>query len=360
MFNQIQDPRIAAAFQGLSRALGGNDPQAIINADLDRRRGGLIDARAVTEGARAGAINAEADISRQELADLQVRAQGIQDLAAAMGLDLSTPAGRQAAAAAAIQAGVDPDVVTGFTTYTDPQFANDDDFSRILLGTGVVNGQRDTPTGFDAQLQSEADIALERALLGQETDIREAEIDAETDILRAEIGAQADRDIAAMRDEDADEAAQISTTEMNRVFNQFVETIQALSGPIEVDPGALQGARALLRDALAANGGNADAAIQEVLRGLPQQEQGVPGTGWFGAGRDQVTVPDVTGLNDIFLGGASVPGPGISAGVPIEEAAAFDRGAPAAPQQDIQPGQRVQLPTGEILMWDGQAWVPSE
>lgn len=351
MFDQIQDPRIAQAFSSLAGALVP-DAGALIDADLDRRRGGLIDAQTRTQGATANAQQALAGLRNTQASEIQQGIDGLAEFATALtGQDFTTAEGRAALSAAAARAGVAPDALTGYSTYADPNFVpDDDDFSRILLGTGAVASQAQTPSGFNATNE----LALQEALLGQQTRLQETEMEAAAALERAMLADETARreddmrfgpDATSPEDREPPPSQSMSLLDQERLLGMFAQRAASLfpdgAAPEE---GALRGALPRLMEELDRNGGNAMAAIETVLSGLPTNEVRVPGTGFLGIGRDRANVPDVTGLADVL-----VPGSG-GGGAP----------APQAPPASISPGQRAELPDGSIVQWNGQAWVPAQ
>lgn len=351
MFNNVQDPRIAQGFQALAGVFGGGSAADIIQADLDRRRGGLIDAQTRTEGGQLAAANALAGLRGTQSAEIQQQMGALAGIASALtGQDYTTPEGRAALTGLFAQAGLGVDEAVGATTFTHGgnPFPSEQNFSDVLLGTGVVSGWGNTPTGTAQDLagqgaRNDADNlrALEEVLIQGEIDLQEAQIRAATTERGQDIGAETARDRIDNPAPRAGSGADgsLNPLDLNRVFDMFVETVSGLSGG-EADPAEWAGARVLLDQALRDNQGNAVAAIQQVLRGLPRQEVTVPGTGFLGMGRDTRSIPDPSGLAGLFAPGGAAPPPD------------------PTPTPAVQTGQRAQLPNGSVVVWDGAQWVP--
>jgi len=149
MFNTIQDPRTQNVFGMLARALVP-DAGAAIKADQAR-----LDSN--YRIAQTNDVYAQTALRQQELEQEQSFAAAQSALAdfLASGADFSDPNAR-AQFMASVARTKDymkngPGFAAGATTYVQPGFANDNDFSRIMLGTGVVGDWGGTPTGFAAK-----------------------------------------------------------------------------------------------------------------------------------------------------------------------------------------------------------------
>jgi hypothetical protein len=355
MAGSIENPQIAAGFAALSRALNP-DPSAMIEADLNRRRGGLIDAQALSEAAQGRSFDATAGLRNTEASQIQGRMSGLEAFAAALtGLDMSTQEGRAALAAAAAQAGLDPQNMTGSATFVNPNFASPNDFSNILLGTGVVNGFGDTPTGAgnalanaagmnDADnIQSGANNAannIQSGLNNTSTNFNAYRMNEDDNI---QSGANNDADNAATMERlltERESPAPVAINEGNQLFARFMDVLTGqMPAGTELDPMGWQSVRPQLEEAFARNNGNASAAIAEILGGLATEEvyDGVDTNGMIPGGRNgRLTVPVAPARG----GPAPVAAP---------------TAAPAAPQ--TPPGTRAQLADGTVVVFDGTSWV---
>lgn len=203
----IQDPNIAAGFAALANILNPS-AQGMIEADLSRvKRDGMVldqgQTRAETRriGADQGRIEA---VTRGTDADTAVTSRETAAIAELSRIfsdpnfDASTPAGRAAVAGAMVgtkdglTAG--PEAMTGYSSYIDPNFAGSaDDFSNILLGTGVVANQAATPSGFGTDQTRQRDQAA--ATVGSNVQMNDAD--------NAALAQKADQDRARAAANDA-------------------------------------------------------------------------------------------------------------------------------------------------------------
>lgn len=158
----VQDPSIAAGFQTLADILVPNS-QGLIDADLARHKRD----NTVADTQRTYADAARIDADRIRLATEAARTQGYMSADADLEAILSDPAfdptsplwrGKIAAAAVRAENGLKdgPAGVTGFTSYVQPNFVPEDQFSNILSGTGVVTDFANTPTGQGRALANDA------------------------------------------------------------------------------------------------------------------------------------------------------------------------------------------------------------
>lgn len=142
-FANITDPGLAQGFSVLADAIAGPSPTDIMNADYARRRSLYTDAQTQNE--------LQQTIAAQRSAyDLNALQELLADPTA-----MSDPANR--AYATSLLAGLDhgmqygPGFLTGASTFTDPNLFSPEDFSNVLLGTGVVSGWDNTPSGFQTK-----------------------------------------------------------------------------------------------------------------------------------------------------------------------------------------------------------------
>lgn len=296
MFDQISDPRIAQGFRNLMGAFGGAGAADIIQADLDRRRGNLIDAQVTTEGAQADSYNALAGLRRTEANEILAQRRALEEFGAALGLDMSTQEGRTAAAAAAAEAGITSDQLAGYSTFSQPNALPDDAFSRVILGTGVVGSHGDTPVGTAEARAAEALIRAQEREAATERALREAELAAQADRDVATIGADADRDVARIKQEGGAAGGDYnmpSITQQNQLYEEFIRALTNDMG--EVNSEDWRAVQPYLNEAFRATEGDAAAAIQLILGALPSET--VTEDPWFGAPRTVTTyTPDAAAL----------------------------------------------------------------
>lgn len=139
MYATIRDPNIAKGFSILANVFGPQDPKQLIQADLYR--------------GRRDQMAAETAKVQAELTDIR-NAQAYQAMLADVLSDpawMETPEGRAKAASMlpylkdGMQHG--PGFLTGTSVFTQPNFMDPNSLSNVLIGTGVVNGWKDTPAG---------------------------------------------------------------------------------------------------------------------------------------------------------------------------------------------------------------------
>lgn len=146
-YTTIRDPGIAKGFSVLANVLGRPSANSAIEADLNRTK--------------RDAIVAQTEIDRQKLAAMreQQANQVLLSSILAGNPDLTDPAARadMMSAIAGTENGMQygPKFATGATTFINPNTYNEQDFSNVLLGTGVVNSYGDTPTGQGRALEQD-------------------------------------------------------------------------------------------------------------------------------------------------------------------------------------------------------------
>jgi hypothetical protein len=166
MFNNIQDPRIAQGFQSLVRAFGGGGSAAdIIQADLDRRRGALIDAQVLTEGGQLAAAQAlaqnrlaQAGLYGAQTGEVTQRTDALGSLPGILGGETVDQA---ALAAALLMGGLDINQGPGAAAMAagGNPYGNAQNFSDVLAATGVMSDYANTPAGTAAELEAANAIA---------------------------------------------------------------------------------------------------------------------------------------------------------------------------------------------------------
>ena len=132
-------------FSALAKAFAPQSASSRISADLNGRRAGFVTAQTGTE--------------QQKLLDAQRAAASLQAAQqAVLNGDMTEEEARRAFASAllgtedGLQYG--PSAAMGMSTFVQPNFLPDDQFSRALLGTGVVANHAGTPSGHAADNQN--------------------------------------------------------------------------------------------------------------------------------------------------------------------------------------------------------------
>jgi len=166
----INNAGLAQGFGVLADAIAGPGPQALINADLARRKGVLTDAQTASERVEAAQM--------QQAVDARA---GLMDLMADPSV-YSDPAARAQIGAFMAGLGEDglehgPGFMTGAATFANPN-AFGDDLSNVLIGTGVVDQWGHTPTGHGAGLRNDRRLEMmdqrgqtERTVLDNEAEM---------------------------------------------------------------------------------------------------------------------------------------------------------------------------------------------
>ncbi len=150
----IQDPNIAKGFQALMSVFAPNS-SSLIDADMKRREGARIDAdtnRIGVDATRLAADRARLEAEAARTSGFSAADAAMADILSDPAFDPADPAWRRrlAGAAAGTENGMadGPGGITGFSSYVDPYFAGDEQgFSNILTGTGVVPDYANTPSG---------------------------------------------------------------------------------------------------------------------------------------------------------------------------------------------------------------------
>lgn len=363
MNSSYEASRIADGFAQLASIFMPNTG-ALIEADLNRRKANNIDADTNRTNVDATRLAADRDRIMSERAVIDQQRAAAVELANifASGADLNDPTTRGAAAAAVakmkdgLQYG--PSGVTGLTTYVDPNFVPDnEDFSRVIVGSGVVNGWDQTPTGtMDAETNKLIANDADNASLEKR---KQMELDNETQLAKAGLkGGGKTPNPLDVTPETSGELATMLATSLASNFGVDAEN---------VDPKLLTALQAEVAQAYQ-NRENAAVAIQDVLAGLA-----VDGDGNLIRATDAASPPPANAKG----GGA---GPGIGGAVDTALAVLLSgvmpqtsmgiinqarsgqpaQAAPAAaPAQGGQPLTAIG-PNGERIMLDPATnqWVP--
>jgi hypothetical protein len=357
MFNAIQNPQIAAGFSSLAQALGGGGGNAssVIEADMERRRGGLIDAQTATQGAHAQYYGAQTLETQTDTRQTQMNIDGVEALAALLALG-NFNTGDLAAEAA--RGGLDPDVLAGLAVFADPNFAGSPaTLATILNGTGAQNYQ-DTEEGQRRSLDNgillnDADN-LTSVTNNQLDNVTSVANNAATNANSAANNAATNANSAA--NNNANNAARAAAAALvaarpvrpasvatnNGMVALLVQSLEGRSDPgTEIDPATLQAIRPLLQEEYTNNGGNAFAAVQAILGGIPQIDTPFVDN-WF-VNTPATSTPDIEGYLAALLAGAAAPIP-----------AATPTAAPAAVPVPVPPAA-APAPAGLAAVLGGAA-----
>ena len=144
-YTTISDPGIAQGFSILANALTPN-VDGVIKADYMRGQRNKVDA--------------ETQKLMQEMALKRAAEQRVSDLQGILaGGNYEDPTYRAQVMSrlAGVEGGLQygPEFATGAMTFTKPNALPESDLSNVLVGTGVVNGYGDTPTGQGRALQND-------------------------------------------------------------------------------------------------------------------------------------------------------------------------------------------------------------
>jgi hypothetical protein len=346
MFNAIQNPQIAAGFSSLAQALGGGGGNAssVIEADMERRRGGLIDAQTATQGAHAQYYGAQTLETQTDTRQTQMNIDGVEALAALLAGGAVSTADLAAAAA---RGAIDPNVLAGLATFANPNFAGSPEaLATILNGTGVQNfentevGQRRSLD--NSILLNDADNLT--SVTNNQLDNVTSVANNDADNLTSVANNDADN-LTSIANNDADNVAAATAAALvaarpvppasvgtnNSMLTLLVQSLEGMSAPgTEIDPATLQAIRPLLQEEYTNNGGNAFAAVQAILGGIPQTNV-APERNFIGKifrdPRDPVMGPDLEGYLAALLGGGAAP---IPAATPTAAPAAVPTPVPPA------------------------------
>lgn len=255
--------RIADAFQSLSSILMPNTA-GLIEADLAQAKKGNLVADTNRINVDAGRLAADRDRLKAETAMTDQERLAAANLAQILATgDLTDPAVRAAAAAATamMENGLanGPAGLTGLSTYANPDFVPDNEsFSRVILGTGVVDDFGKTPTGFyDSETNDLVANDADNRSLELRNDADNATTIKTTEMELAAPGGK-DRNPVDVTPKGAQELADLLASNISAEFGVDVENI---------DPKLLRRLTAQVADGYQAKE-NAAAAIADVLSGL--------------------------------------------------------------------------------------------